>query len=378
MRISDLIKMGLKNLARRKARTALTIVGVVIGTISIIVMVSIGMGMNASYESQVMQSGSLTTIDVNSENYDENPDGGMVAQRQVLNDSFIEMAKGLEHVEAVTPYITQMMEFDAGKYMNMASIIGIDMSTIKNFAFPKVVSGEEPTAENWKGFLFGAAVCKEFQKKNSFRYEPAEIDPSRDRIKATLNNWDYTMDETKKRVSTPVRTYGVLEESGNGMYDYCVFVDLKYYNELFLKYVKTLKPESRKKALRESKNYQMVKISVDSIRHVEEVQDKLEELGFRTSSLKSQNEPMEKASEMLELVLGCIGGVSMLVSAISIANTMIMSIYERTKEIGVMKVLGCYVRDIKKLFLFESAMIGFLGGAVGIVLSYLASWAINK
>ena len=81
---------------------------------------------------------------------------------------------------------------------------------------------------------------------------------------------------------------------------------------------------------------------------------------------------------MLQLVLGCIGGVSMLVSAISIANTMIMSIYERTKEIGVMKVLGCYVRDIKKLFLFESAMIGFIGGIFGIGCSYLASWAINK
>ena len=65
MRISDLIKMGLRNLSRRKARTALTIIGMVIGTISIVVMISIGIGMNQTFKSQVMELGSLTTITVN-------------------------------------------------------------------------------------------------------------------------------------------------------------------------------------------------------------------------------------------------------------------------------------------------------------------------
>lgn len=68
----------------------------------------------------------------------------------------------------------------------------------------------------------------------------------------------------------------------------------------------------------------------------------------------------------------------MFVSAISIANTMVMSIYERTKEIGVMKVLGCVVKDIRLLFLFEAGMIGLLGGVVGVGLGYLTSYLINK
>ena len=157
-----------------------------------------------------------------------------------------------------------------------------------------------------------------------------------------------------------------------------MYVDIDYYTELFQKYSKTLTTESRKVALKSLEQYQTVKISVDSVKNVKEVQQKIEDLGYKTSSLQSILEPMQETSNMLQLVLGCIGGVSMLVSAISIANTMIMSIYERTKEIGVMKVLGCYVRDIKKLFLFESAMIGFIGGLFGIGCSYLASWAINK
>ncbi|MCX4317895.1 MAG: ABC transporter permease, partial [Lachnospiraceae bacterium] len=64
MKISDLMKMGLRNLGRRKARTALTIVGVVIGTISIVVMFSIGIGMNTNFKKQVMELGSLTAVTV--------------------------------------------------------------------------------------------------------------------------------------------------------------------------------------------------------------------------------------------------------------------------------------------------------------------------
>ena len=78
------------------------------------------------------------------------------------------------------------------------------------------------------------------------------------------------------------------------------------------------------------------------------------------------------------LIVGAIGGVAMLVSAINIANTMIMSIYERTREIGIMKVLGCKVGDVKKLFLFEAGLIGFIGGSVGVGLSFIVSWLMNK
>ena len=62
--------------------------------------------------------------------------------------------------------------------------------------------------------------------------------------------------------------------------------------------------------------------------------------------------------------------MSLFVAAIGIANTMMMSIYERTKEIGVIKVLGCSLRNIKQMFLLEAAFIGFIGGLVGNILSF--------
>lgn len=77
-------------------------------------------------------------------------------------------------------------------------------------------------------------------------------------------------------------------------------------------------------------------------------------------------------------MLGGIGAVSLFVAAIGITNTMMMSIYERTKEIGVMKVLGCDLRNIRTLFLMEAGFIGLIGGIIGLVLSFTISAVMNK
>ena len=79
----------------------------------------------------------------------------------------------------------------------------------------------------------------------------------------------------------------------------------------------------------------------------------------------------------VQLVLGAIGAVSMLVAAFGISNTMVMAVYERTKEIGVMKVIGCDTADIKAVFLCEAGMIGFLGGAIGVLISIAVSLLAN-
>jgi ABC-type antimicrobial peptide transport system permease subunit len=88
-------------------------------------------------------------------------------------------------------------------------------------------------------------------------------------------------------------------------------------------------------------------------------------------------EPLKQTSDMLQMVLGAIGALAMMVSAINIANTMVMSIYERTKEIGIMKVLGCSFGRIRDLFLMEAGFIGLAGGAIGLLLSYGISAVIN-
>lgn len=379
MRISDLIKIGLRNLKRRKARTSLTVVGVIIGTISIVVMISIGIGMKSNYTSQVMELGSLTTINVQGTAYITDENGNYTGSQQLkLDDNLVEQIKGIKHVKYASPLITTNAMLYTGKFESYIQLYAIDSSNLEALDFPSLTAGTYPNSQNNRPILFGSDTLMNFYNPYSRNYESKQVDLTKDKVTFGFNPYQYAQDEKKKPFSLKIEDYGLMEKMNDYEYDYGVYIDMDYFKSLYQKYVNTLKSEDRKKAMSAIANYSTIKVIVDNFKNVEEVQEQIEQLGYQTNSLAKILSPMLSTANMLQMVLGCIGAVAMLVSAINIANTMIMSIYERTKEIGVMKVLGCLVRDIKKLFLFEAGMIGLMGGIIGIILSYIASWAINK
>jgi len=114
------------------------------------------------------------------------------------------------------------------------------------------------------------------------------------------------------------------------------------------------------------------------MKNVTTVQKEISDLGYQASSNMEWLEQSKKQSAMIQAVLGGIGAVSLLVAAIGIANTMMMSIYERTKEIGIIKVLGCDMGSIRDMFLIESGFIGLMGGIAGVIISYAASYLLNN
>ena len=123
--------------------------------------------------------------------------------------------------------------------------------------------------------------------------------------------------------------------------------------------------------------YSSAKVQADDMENVDELSNTIRSLGYNVSTNIELINSMKKQFAMVQAVLGGIGAVSLLVAAIGIANTMMMSIYERTREIGVMKVIGCGLKNIRQLFLLEAAFIGFIGGLAGNILSLLMSAGIN-
>ena len=123
-------------------------------------------------------------------------------------------------------------------------------------------------------------------------------------------------------------------------------------------------------------SYTQAQVKVDDIHAVDETAAMIRQMGFQADTNVEYLESAKGQLKIIQAVLGGIGAVSLLVAAIGIANTMMMSIYERTKEIGVIKVLGCSLRNIKEMFLMEAAFIGLLGGAIGSILSYIISTVI--
>ena len=111
--------------------------------------------------------------------------------------------------------------------------------------------------------------------------------------------------------------------------------------------------------------------------NVMEVQAAVTDMGYEAHSSMQWLEQAQEQMDMIQAVLGGIGAVSLFVAAIGIANTMMMSIYERTKEIGIIKVLGCDMNNIRTMFLLEAGFIGFFGGLIGLILSETISFVIN-
>ncbi len=372
MKIVDFTSMGFKNLWRRKLRTILTAIGVAIGTFSIVIMLSLGIAMSESYKKQLSEWGNLTKIEINSWNYTYDEETGMGAsQEQKLDDKLVANVKAIEHVRAVTPIIRVSANMKYGKYQSWIQITGIDPETVQYFDFPEVASGEMISNDNPTGILFGKDSYHFYNPRGGGMYRGGNnnnspVDLMEDNVKITFEQ-TYG-DKTPKYLKLNVA--GVLEECTNEI-GYNAYAPLTQVIEWYKKYNENYK---KKKELK----YETIWVSVDDTKYVKQVQDQIKAMGYGTYSMADDLNNVQKTSNTIQLVLGGIGAVSLLVSAIGIANTMIMSIYERTKEIGVMKVLGCVVTDIRKLFLFEASIIGFLGGGFGLVFSYGISYILNK
>jgi putative ABC transport system permease protein len=100
-------------------------------------------------------------------------------------------------------------------------------------------------------------------------------------------------------------------------------------------------------------------------------------MGFGVFSIASQLDQMKKGFLIMDTALGAIGTIALLVAALGIINTMIMSILERRREIGVMKAIGGSETEIRLIFVVEAGAIGLIGGCCGLVLGWIATRAAN-
>lgn len=380
----DLIQMGLKNLWRRKLRTFLTILGVIIGTSSIVVMLSLGFGMSQAYQNQISSMGSLTTIDI----YKSYADFGENRKKVTLSNKAIMNFKKIPHVIAVTPIVESYGLIINGKYVSDTSIKGIDPTCMEDFGF-KIKEGRLLQSGDDFSLVFGGRMEENFNDPKAARrgrwVEPKvnllkdkmtfTFDQSRGMHGMNMGSMDINTQKTQYK-EYKIKSVGILEE-GDHDTDWSVYAPLEVVQKM-IKEKEKAENSRPERGQGSGKEYEHVLVKVDDINHVQDIQKQMKDMGYEAHSLNDWLEETKKTSNIMQAILGGIGAISLLVAAIGITNTMVMSIYERTKEIGIMKVIGASLKDIKRLFLFESAMIGLLGGFVGILCSKFLSLIINK
>lgn len=373
----DLILMGIKNLWRRKLRTSLTILGVVIGTSAIIVMLSLGFGLTEFLEQQISQWGSLTTINVHKKWVDPSQPG----EKEVkLDDAAIASFKSITNVTAVSPLLEEYGAVINGRYVAQVPFRGIDPDTMEAFGF-EAAEGKLLNNSDELVVVFGSSMVHNFWDPKAKVWREPKIDLMKDRMSITLDSsYGYSSGgggmggKEVNYKEYKIKTAGVLTE-GNWETSYGIYMPIKELQKLV---VDKQKAEGQRPSTRPgATEYNQINIKVNDMDNVSDIQDLVKEMGFEAYSLNDQLDFMKEQAAMIQAVLGGIGAVSLLVAAIGITNTMIMSIYERTREIGVMKVIGASINDIRGLFLFESALIGLAGGIFGVGFSYLISYLLN-
>jgi ABC-type antimicrobial peptide transport system permease subunit len=128
----------------------------------------------------------------------------------------------------------------------------------------------------------------------------------------------------------------------------------------------------------ENEGYDAAVIRVTDPVMLTSVRQRLGELGFGSFSIVDQLDQIRTVFLIIDSVLGLLGGISLLVASFGIANTMIMSILERTREIGIMKAIGAEDREIKLIFFVEAAVIGVAGGVLGVLLAWGVDALANR
>lgn len=414
MKIFDLIALSARNLSRRKGRTALTVIGVAVGTCLIIVMISFGIAMNQANEAMLATWGDLTQIEVyggGTVYYSSGSgtaviggsSGGGGDQPAVLNDEMIANFTKMDHVLAATPFYQAYSlngTITAGKgdrySAYLGNAVGVYASAMEPMGFT-LASGDWMTDTGSYGRdVIPVMVCeqtgynfedtrKSYNSSKRYRWygqtdaagnllEPF-VDVNKDEMTLTLSSGDAENPKTK---SWKLKVVGSINpDTAKGWWTQSSFI-------LRIQDVKMLQEEYKDLAGSDayygsdSSSYDQVYVKVDDMDNVEAVDEAIQELGFSTYSMTQQREAMQEQVSQLMLILGCLAAFSLLVAALNIINTMTMAIYERTREIGVMKVLGCALGKIRMMFLIESGFIGFIGGVTGSVVSLVISFVLNN
>lgn len=400
MRFSDLLRMSSSSLWKRKVRTILTVLGVVIGVASIVVMVSLGLGLNKATMDQIESYGGLTTITV-SEGSGSNSSfgsssGSSSEEAKRLNDALVESLSQIEHVELVAPVLSSRLIAKDGQYENSwMTVYGMTPEGLEKQGIT-IGEGHLPTNSEELEFFYGNQVVMDFtNSKTGEGFWGSDEEPPIDLMKDTIfyifdpdAYYQWQTPSQGQSVKPPkkflIPTAGIMaggrDEYKAGCYNvYCNMDALKAkLKQIFKNKAIPGQPTNKNKKPYKELFYNQLYVYVDKIDNVTEIQKMINDMGYEAYSNADWIQQQQQQMGLIQAVLGGIGAVSLLVAAIGIANTMMMSIYERTKEIGIMKVLGCNLGDIRMLFLLEAAFIGLIGGAVGLALSYGISVLLNN
>jgi ABC-type lipoprotein release transport system permease subunit len=428
MSFADLLRLALRNLREAKLRATLTSMGVIVGVAVIVTMVSFGLGLQRNVLSRFRAldlfneirvfGKSVFTMAMTTDVKGRDPNPGdrrgpafraNQAPTRILDDAAVVDIQKIPGVAYVEPDINFNVYVRCNGRVAPQSVSGASVpnssSRFKIFAAGKMLSGttaDEAVIDDVMVETCGFAKPEEaigqtieLLTTRADQNTSAQNEKEASQDDGSFSFFGLPLEENDRPPANAIsartlKIVGVLgrekrEGAGQGgnpglMLGADVYVPLPIardwqrqhrnpMNEVAL----ALAKQSGQLNESQSEGYGSAVVRVSDPVALTEVRKRIQEMGFGSFSIVDQLDQIRTVFLIIDSVLGLLGGISLLVASFGIANTMIMSILERTREIGIMKAIGAEDREIKLIFFFEAAVIGLTGGILGC----LAAWGID-
>ena len=320
------LKLVVRNITRRKGRFIFTLLGIAIGMAAFVALLALGGGMRAEIQTQARAMGAnLIVTPTDWCAFDQISIFTGEPLPASLPIDVLEQIRDIDGIFAA-PYLTQASAIN----MNPVAVIGIETATMMDFSGWEMADGQYFNNDTERSIILGADIADQFD------LEVGQEIPIRGE-------------------SFPI--IGILQPVGN-LDDLGVYLPIPVVQEAF--------------ELEDNISY--IGVQVENLENIEAYRAKiLDRVNVAVSSDEQLLESVLAILGSVEVTLQAIAGISLIAASFGIINTMMTAIYERRREIGILRSLGSKRSDIFKIFMIESAVYGLLGGIVGSIIGVLAS-----
>jgi len=413
MTLSDMVALAFDNLRRTKLRTSLTTLGVVIGIGALTSMVSFGTGMQRNITDAFKQNDLFTSMFVTSRPIDlekiASGEPGEMAEMfkgpvSSLTDSTVLALRAVDGVEIAFPEISfpVKVRIDSNVTTTTLRALPAAMGQFKPYDHPTF--GSFFTDDSAQSVVISWDVLKDLKLLVSDRKHPASAEPGdTSGLRAVeadsvlghpIQVVSVVLDPSRmagsmlgllrpagppvREVSTTFNVVGILKRTSPFSEDEMrggILAPLRSAEAIprlgFSSVFDLLGGRVERGA------YSTIYVRVKRIGDAQIVRERIEKMGLHVFSFADQLKEIRRGFLVVDAILGAIGTIALVVAALGIANTMVMSILERTREIGIMKAIGGSEGEIKMIFFVEAAVIGVLGALLGLLLGWGVTRAAN-
>jgi len=344
MLFQDVLMLSTRTFRTRPLRTSLTILGISVGIGAVLFLVSLGYGLQETVLNRITTADALLSLDVS-------PGDTELIQ---LDDQSIDRIASLPNVAEVSPVTALPSQIAYGDLTGVVTMYGVKPSFFSLSGLNPMIGDfftEEDIANGSHDIAVSSALAALFD------IPPEEMVGHEVSLTAFLPFINDAGFEEVKTVDIPssFTIRAVIDDEGESF----IYAPSDLLTGI------------------EVHNYIGLKVKASDSEHMGELRDKIIDMGFFVSVLQDTIDQVKKIFKIIQVVLGLFGLIALIVSAIGMFNTMTVMLLERTNEIGIMRSIGVAKSDVKKLFIIEAMVMGFLGGLGGVVLGHLGGVLAN-